>query len=156
MLGGSDVTDFDNSEIASPVTRPQRVRRSPDLDEQGPGAVRAGWGGRAPKRLRGEKRAPTLRVQSTQMWSIYGVCIRNRNSDFWNVLCIWVLGPLGLRLGHEAVFWEFQHPVASVITCDTGLLEDKTILKKGFGSIYLIAITKVCGIWHHSCIVHDS
>ena len=38
----------------------------------------------------------SLRVQSTQMWGIYGFYTRNRDANFGNVLCIWVLGPLGL------------------------------------------------------------
>ena len=39
----------------------------------------------------------TLRVQSTQIWSIYGFLIRNRNYGLGYMLHIWVLGPLGLR-----------------------------------------------------------
>ena len=29
---------------------------------------------------------------------IWFLHIRNRNNDCWNMLCIWVLGPLGVRL----------------------------------------------------------
>ena len=36
-----------------------------------------------------------LTVQSTKIWGIYGFYIRNRNNGFGNILCIWVLGPLG-------------------------------------------------------------
>ena len=38
----------------------------------------------------------TLRVQSTQISGIYGFYTRNRSSGFGNILCIWVLGPLGV------------------------------------------------------------
>ena len=40
-------------------------------------------------------RTQTLSVQSTQMWGIYGFYTRNRRNGFGNILCIWVLGPLG-------------------------------------------------------------
>ena len=36
-----------------------------------------------------------LRVQSTQIWGIYGLHIKNRNSGFGNILYIWLLGPSG-------------------------------------------------------------
>ena len=42
-----------------------------------------------------------LKVQSTQTWSIYGFCIRNRDYDLRCILHIWVLGPLG----YDWVVW---------------------------------------------------
>ena len=36
-----------------------------------------------------------LRVQSTPYWGIHGFYTRNRRIGFGNMLCIWVLGPLG-------------------------------------------------------------
>ena len=41
----------------------------------------------------------TLRVQSTETWSIYRFRIRNRNFDLGYILYIWVPGTLGLWLG---------------------------------------------------------
>ena len=35
-----------------------------------------------------------LRIQSTQIWSISGFCIRKRNSRLVHTLHIWALGPL--------------------------------------------------------------
>ena len=45
----------------------------------------------------------SLRVQSTQICGMHGSCTTNRNNDFGNVLCIWVLGPLGCLLETRAV-----------------------------------------------------
>ena len=36
-----------------------------------------------------------LRVQRTNIWGMNGFYTKNRNSGFGNILCIWVLGPLG-------------------------------------------------------------
>ena len=41
----------------------------------------------------------TLRVQITQIWSIYAFSIRNRYYGLRYMLDIWVLGPLGIGLG---------------------------------------------------------
>ena len=38
----------------------------------------------------------TLRVQSTQMWSIYGFCLRDRDHGLGYMLHIWVPGPVGI------------------------------------------------------------
>ena len=43
------------------------------------------------------------RVQSTQIWGIYGFYTRNRNSDTRNVFCIWVLGPSGFGFGYTCL-----------------------------------------------------
>ena len=40
-------------------------------------------------------RGTSLRVQSTQIWSIYGVSVRNCNYGLGYMLHIWALGPLG-------------------------------------------------------------
>ena len=40
----------------------------------------------------------TLRVQSTRTRAFCGFYTRNRNKGFGNILCVWVLGPLGQEL----------------------------------------------------------
>ena len=55
---------------------------------------------------RGAPSIQTLRVQSAQMWGIYGFYIRNRNYGFGNLLCIWVLGPLG----KQYISWNSKVP----------------------------------------------
>ena len=40
-----------------------------------------------------------LGVQSTQVWGIQDFYTRNRSSGLGNILCIWVLGPLGCGQG---------------------------------------------------------
>ena len=37
----------------------------------------------------------TLRVQSTQIWGIYGFSIGDRNYSLGYILHVWVLGPIG-------------------------------------------------------------
>ena len=44
-----------------------------------------------------------LRVQSTQIWSIHGFYLGNRNSVFGNVVRIWTLGPLGCTEGASII-----------------------------------------------------
>ena len=44
----------------------------------------------------------SLRVQSTQIWIIYGFFIRNRNYNLGYMLHIWVLGPLGFKAKDQA------------------------------------------------------
>ena len=41
------------------------------------------------------KSSLTLRIQSTKTWGIFGFYSGNCSTGFENILCIWVLGPLG-------------------------------------------------------------
>ena len=58
--------------------------------------------------ITGSRWTLTLRVQSLQIWSIYGFCIGNRDYALGQILHIGVLGPL--RLGLRSGWQEEERP----------------------------------------------
>ena len=68
----------------------------------------------------------SLRVQSANIWGIYGFHTRNRNSGFGNILCFGVLGPLG---------YEFSNPKRSMYPYGTYSWTLNALLYQDFGTL---------------------
>ena len=58
-----------------------------------------------------------LRVQSIQIWNIYGLCTRNRKDGFGDILCVWVFGPLGLMYSVSKSCTNVTIVLCSLRTC---------------------------------------
>ena len=60
-----------------------------------------------------------LRVQWTQIWSMWGFYVRNRNSGFGYIPSIWVLGPLGFKDSGSKIYtwygaWNLSPEMGSI------------------------------------------